>query len=291
MDDDRQEEAGGDHADAADDQRALLPAHPRGREPGQPGDQGEHPDPAPAGERGEQAGDSEPGATRDRQGGGRGRRTRRTSSGGPVPARRRARPSPTRRPPARGPRRRRFPTTPTGALRESASRSLWARETRLRLRAGHRSARRSPRCRGSSALPSVAWTRCGRRTRGRTRTMHDMTRWARLGAVAGVTLLAAGCSAAGENADKAGGSGEPVVLTLATVNGDLGLHPAGRGLRRRRRRALAGESAGQRGLRGRPLRAGLREAGGRGRRRRSVRPRRRRHPGLRHPRESPASGP
>jgi TRAP-type C4-dicarboxylate transport system substrate-binding protein len=61
--------------------------------------------------------------------------------------------------------------------------------------------------------------------------MHDMTRRRRLAAlcaVAGVALGTASCSSEGANRDKAGGPGEPVVLTMATVNGDLKFIPQAR---------------------------------------------------------------
>jgi TRAP-type transport system periplasmic protein len=53
--------------------------------------------------------------------------------------------------------------------------------------------------------------------------MHHMTRWATLAVVVGVLILSAGCAA--DSGDKAGGPGEPVVLRLATVNGDLAFTP------------------------------------------------------------------
>lgn len=46
-----------------------------------------------------------------------------------------------------------------------------------------------------------------------------------LGLVVVVTLVAAGCSGASGIGDKAGGSGEPIVLRMATVNGDLNFTP------------------------------------------------------------------
>jgi TRAP-type C4-dicarboxylate transport system substrate-binding protein len=58
--------------------------------------------------------------------------------------------------------------------------------------------------------------------------MHDMThrrRLAALCAVAGLALGTAGCSADGASRDKAGGPGEPVVLKMGTVNGDLKFIP------------------------------------------------------------------
>ena len=40
-----------------------------------------------------------------------------------------------------------------------------------------------------------------------------------------MALAAAGCSAEGASRDKAGGPGEPVVLRMATINGDLAFMP------------------------------------------------------------------
>ena len=58
--------------------------------------------------------------------------------------------------------------------------------------------------------------------------MHDMTYRRRLAvmcAVAGMALGTVGCSAEDAGRDKAGGPGEPVVLTMATVNGDMKFIP------------------------------------------------------------------
>jgi TRAP-type C4-dicarboxylate transport system substrate-binding protein len=58
--------------------------------------------------------------------------------------------------------------------------------------------------------------------------MHDMTHRRRLAALCVVTVMTlgtAGCSADGASRDKAGGAGEPVVLTMGTVNGDLKFIP------------------------------------------------------------------
>ena len=58
--------------------------------------------------------------------------------------------------------------------------------------------------------------------------MHNMRhrrRLATLCAVAGMALGAAGCSTEDASRDKAGGPGDPVVLKMATVNGDLKFTP------------------------------------------------------------------
>ena len=58
--------------------------------------------------------------------------------------------------------------------------------------------------------------------------MHNMRhrrRLATLCAVAGMALGAAGCSTEDASRDKAGGPGDPVVLKMATVNGDLKFIP------------------------------------------------------------------
>src|SRR5215210_965460 len=59
--------------------------------------------------------------------------------------------------------------------------------------------------------------------------MHDMTHRRRLAALCAVAAMALGtasCSAEGANRNKAGGPGEPVVLRMATVNGDLKYVPS-----------------------------------------------------------------
>jgi TRAP-type transport system periplasmic protein len=55
--------------------------------------------------------------------------------------------------------------------------------------------------------------------------MKRHNRRALLGLVVAATMVAAGCSADGGAGDKAGGPGEPVVLRMATVNGDLDFTP------------------------------------------------------------------
>jgi TRAP-type transport system periplasmic protein len=55
--------------------------------------------------------------------------------------------------------------------------------------------------------------------------MKRHNRLAILGLAVVMTMVVGGCSAEGGAGDKAGGSGEPVVLQMATVNGDLNFTP------------------------------------------------------------------